>query len=172
MWKDYFPILYCKNQVRSPNIYICTTFLTAGTDWENTVFFCSWCQFTHLCYHHKVTSANIYSAFSLSSKRTFPLPRTVSKLYANGHNIPNRRNGYPWHSNKQTAILGSVCRDRVHWALRENICQLQNNNSDSKWSVLQDLNKLAVHTERNVGLAKENIAITYIAYSVTTQQNP
>ena len=47
----------------------------------------------------------------------------------------------------------------------------QNNNSDSKWSVWHDLNKHAVHAERNVGLAKENIAINYIGYSVTTQQN-
>lgn len=41
---------------------------------------------------------------------------SLSPHCEHGHNIRNRRTGYLGHSNKQTAILGPVCRDRVHWA--------------------------------------------------------
>ena len=53
----------------------------------------------------------------LIKQKSLPSPRTANKLHTNGHNILNNGTGYLWHSNKQTAILGPVCRDRVHWAL-------------------------------------------------------
>jgi len=47
MLKDYSPILYCKNQVPSPNIYILIVFFTARNDWENRIF-CYCYQFSYL----------------------------------------------------------------------------------------------------------------------------